>query len=263
MSKQRRLGPRPTELRETESRVFSPSCLFVAASSASRRVGHSCWSGTLLGVLLMALVASACGGGPGSGVGPMSLDEYAAACGAGSETLAGDLTVAGFLVALDEQLQRMESATPPEEVAELHDVYLDYQRALKKALEDLPESDRDAAVDMRAFEVLFSLLFEYGPAINDATAALPWRPGSNWSRLAVSATKASPRTATRASSMSNPARTRTSRLWRLCRNPTSRFRRRYVLRCPSTTTRRHVPNMTRANSSKMPRTETSPRRWSD
>ena len=70
----------PDELREREVRRFSSSCLLTATSCASGRVGRSWWSGTLLGVLLMAVAASACGGGSGSEGDPLSLEEYASVC---------------------------------------------------------------------------------------------------------------------------------------------------------------------------------------
>ena len=66
----------------------------------------------------------------------MSLEEHASVCGAGSEAFADDATVAEFSEALDEQIRRTESVTPPGEVAELHNVILDYQRALKEVLDE-------------------------------------------------------------------------------------------------------------------------------
>ncbi len=169
----------PGELREREVRGFSSPCLLTATSCASGHVGRSWWSGTLLGVLLMAVAASACGGGSGSGGDPMSVEEYTAVCGEASAASGDDATIAEISEVLDEHIRRMESVTPPRGVAELHNVMLDYQRALKAALDDAPESDSDtdadvfSAADMFFFGAVLSLISEYGPAISDATAAVP------------------------------------------------------------------------------------------
>ena len=175
----RRLKKHPGALREREVRGFSSPCLLTATSCASGHVGRSWWSGTLLGVLLMAVAASACGGGSGSGGDPMSVEEYTAVCGEASTASGDDATIAEISEVLDENIRRMESVTPPREVAELHNVMLDYQRALKAALDDAPESDSDtdadvfSAADMFFFAAALSLNSEYGPAISDATAAVP------------------------------------------------------------------------------------------
>ena len=175
----RRLKKHPGELREREVRGFSSPCLLTATSCASGHVGRSWWSGTLLGVLLMAVAASACGGGSGSGGDPMSVEEYTAVCGEASAASGDDATIAEISEVLDENIRRMESVTPPRGVAELHNVMLDYQRALKAALDDAPESDSDtdadvfSAADMFFFGAVLSLNSEYGPAISDATAAVP------------------------------------------------------------------------------------------
>ena len=141
----RRLKKHPGELREREVRGFSSPCLLTATSCASGHVGRSWWSGTLLGVLLMAVAASACTIPIPIGLtlsDPMSVEEYTAVCGEASAASGDDATIAEISEVLDENIRRMESVTPPREVAELHNVMLDYQRALKAALQTLlPQLD--------------------------------------------------------------------------------------------------------------------------
>ena len=103
----------------------------------------------------------------------MSVEEYAAVCGEASAASADDATIAEISEVLDENIRLMESMTPPRGVAELHNVMLDYQRALKAALDDAPESDSDTAADIFFFGAALSLISEYGPAISDAAAAVP------------------------------------------------------------------------------------------
>ena len=161
------------ELREREVRGFSSFLSAHGHFLCVRARRRSWWSGTLLGVLLMAVAASACGGGTGSGGDPMSVEEYAAVCGEASAASGDDATIAELSEVLDEIIRRMESVTPPREVSELHNVLLDYQRALKAALDDAPESDSDTDADVFLFGAALSLIFEYGPAISDATATVP------------------------------------------------------------------------------------------
>ena len=121
----------------------------------------------------MAVAASACGGGSGFAGGPVSFEEYVELCGTASAVSSDDASVAEFSELLDEQIRRMESVTPPGEVADLHNVILEYQRALKEVLDDIPDSDSDNPLEAVIFSGALVLLFEFGPAISDAAAAVP------------------------------------------------------------------------------------------
>ncbi len=175
----RRLKKHPGELREREVRGFSSPLsahghFLCVRARRSLVVERHPTRGTAHGGRSVGLR-----GGSGSGGDPMSVEEYTAVCGEASTASGDDATIAEISELLDEHIRRMESVTPPRGVAELHNVMLDYQRALKAALDDAPESDSDtdadvfSAADLYFFAAALSLNSEYGPAISDATAAVP------------------------------------------------------------------------------------------
>ena len=104
-----------------------------------------------------------------------SLDEYLEFCGQPESEVADFeeyVSLREFSEALGDETERWESVEPPEEVADWHDAVLVYQRALKKELDDAPGPGDGESEDEYILTVLFPLVFEYQPQIDQAISAM-------------------------------------------------------------------------------------------